>query len=344
MKMGAVPGSTHRSQTSRSRHERPGAQRRACRGDGGPETSVVDRFVDAYRVILIDYPGEPKTYTLTPAAVARDYLAVADAAGIDRFAYAGYSWGCVTGLQLALRTDRLLALVCGGFPAMDGPYDVMLAVTRAMSRGEVPVGTPPSMAVRAQGRQFRTYYQGLAAFDDRLMQGPGSPRSRNLVLRRQCADSVHPRDAAVDVLPYELFAVPVAPHHHGAPAEHVEVEDPLVPDHAGRRARAIRPAPDPKGHRAFGVVGVLAQGAVRAVVVNDAAAGDHYPAATLFDAFHVPHAAFHTQPQTPDVVGARRQRFRALRKDRQREVGVAATRRIALGYVRGQPAAAIELG
>ena len=77
-------------------------------------------------------------YTLTPAAVARNYLAVADAAGIDRFAYAGYSWGCVTGLQLALRSDRLLALVCGGCLAMDGPYDVMLAVTRAMSRGEVP--------------------------------------------------------------------------------------------------------------------------------------------------------------------------------------------------------------
>jgi len=26
------------------------------------------------------------------------------------------------------------------------------------------------MAVRAQGRQFRTYYEGLAAFDDRLIQ------------------------------------------------------------------------------------------------------------------------------------------------------------------------------
>jgi pimeloyl-ACP methyl ester carboxylesterase len=125
----------------------------------------IDGFTDAYRVILIDYPGEPKMYTLTPAAVARDYLAIADAAGAKTFAYYGFSWGCVTGLQLALRTDRLEALVCGGFPAMDGPYDAMLEITRAMTQMQSPMFFPEN------ARQFLTYYEGLQSFDDRVIQG-----------------------------------------------------------------------------------------------------------------------------------------------------------------------------
>ena len=56
---------------------------------------------------------------------------MADAAGADRFAYYGYSWLALAGLQLALRTDRLSALVMGGYPPLDGPYEEMLAVTRA---------------------------------------------------------------------------------------------------------------------------------------------------------------------------------------------------------------------
>ena len=39
----------------------------------------LDRFLDRYRLIFMDYPGEPKMYTLASATVVRDYLAVADA-------------------------------------------------------------------------------------------------------------------------------------------------------------------------------------------------------------------------------------------------------------------------
>jgi len=131
----------------------------------------LDGFADTYRVILIDYPGEPKMYTLTPATVARDYLAIADAAGAERFAYYGFSWGCVTGLQLALRTDRLEALVCGGFPAMDGPYDAMLEVTRAGSQRAISIyGIPPTFAPE-NARQYLTFYEGLQSFNDRAIQG-----------------------------------------------------------------------------------------------------------------------------------------------------------------------------
>ncbi len=41
-----------------------------------------------------------------PAQVCADILAVADAAGADRFAWYGYSWGGVVGLQLAARKER----------------------------------------------------------------------------------------------------------------------------------------------------------------------------------------------------------------------------------------------
>lgn len=58
-----------------------------------------------------DYEGQltahPKPETLTAANVAADLLAIADAAGADRFAYYGYSWLALAGFQLALRTDRL---------------------------------------------------------------------------------------------------------------------------------------------------------------------------------------------------------------------------------------------
>ena len=61
-------------------------------------------------------------------------MAVADAAGAGNFAYYGYSWLAVAGLQLALRTDRLSGLAMGGFPPFGGPYGAMLAVTRVAHR------------------------------------------------------------------------------------------------------------------------------------------------------------------------------------------------------------------
>jgi pimeloyl-ACP methyl ester carboxylesterase len=101
-----------------------------------------------FQVVAADYEGHltehPKPGTLTPTAVAADLLAVADAAGADRFAYYGYSVLAVFGLQLALRTDRLTALAMGGYPPLGGPYDAMLAVT----------GTAHEMAVANQGKEF----------------------------------------------------------------------------------------------------------------------------------------------------------------------------------------------
>jgi pimeloyl-ACP methyl ester carboxylesterase len=125
---------------------------------------------------------------------------VADAAGADRFAYYGYSWLALAGLQLAVRTDRLTALAMGGYPPLDGPYAPMLRVTTAThelakagpaSADAAPAApqapeTPPEeldwsqvemTLTEAQTRQFVTLYQGLQDFDDRAAQARiGCPR------------------------------------------------------------------------------------------------------------------------------------------------------------------------
>jgi pimeloyl-ACP methyl ester carboxylesterase len=153
--------------------------------------SLIDRLGDAFRVVAFDYEGHllrvPKPDTLTPDNVASDLLAVADAAGADRFAYYGYSWLALAGLQLAIRTDRLSALVMGGFPPIGGPYMQMLAVTTATHAMASPASAPspqPSAEppdepagepdwsqvevslTEAQTRQFVTLYQALQGFDD----------------------------------------------------------------------------------------------------------------------------------------------------------------------------------
>src|SRR4029450_4722217 len=106
---------------------------------------LVDGLADAFRVVAFDYEGQvlatPKPDTLVPDNLARDFLAVADSAGAERFAWYGYSWLAVGGLQLAIRTDRLTALVMGGWPPIDGPYAEMLGGAVAAHRlGHQPHG------------------------------------------------------------------------------------------------------------------------------------------------------------------------------------------------------------
>ncbi|WP_329108777.1 alpha/beta hydrolase [Micromonospora sp. NBC_01699] len=162
--------------------------------------NLVDGLADTFRVVAFDYEGHlkaiPKPDTLTPDTIAADLLAIADAVGARQFAYYGYSWLALSGLHLALRTDRLSALVMGGFPPIDGPYAEMLAVTTAThalasptpadpvvnqpdavatddtwtGAGDVDWSTVQVSLTEAQTRQFMTLYLALRGFDDQAAQ------------------------------------------------------------------------------------------------------------------------------------------------------------------------------
>ena len=101
----------------------------------------LDRLTDRYRVILMDYPptgdeARAAAASFDPDRVCADILAVADAAHVDRFAWYGYSWGGVVGLQLATRTNRLSALICGGWPPLGASYRDMTRRCPSGSRNE----------------------------------------------------------------------------------------------------------------------------------------------------------------------------------------------------------------
>jgi pimeloyl-ACP methyl ester carboxylesterase len=161
--------------------------------------SLIDGLRNRFRVVAVPYErhllAAPRPDSLTPDTVAADLLAVADAVGAQRFAYYGYSWLAMAGLQLAIRTDRLTGLVMGGFPPLGGPYAEMLTVTTATHRMSVLDGTPATARptdegtttdrpagdeldwstvevslTKSQTRQFVTLYRALEGFDDRSVQ------------------------------------------------------------------------------------------------------------------------------------------------------------------------------
>lgn len=149
--------------------------------------NLIDGLADTFQVVAFDYQGHvmehPKPDTLTPDNIARDFLAVADAAGAERFAYYGYSWLALSGLQLAVRTDRISALAMGGFPPYAGPYAEMLKVTTATyelatapepapepaaetEQDDDPWSSAAGLPNEEQARQFVTLYENLRDFDD----------------------------------------------------------------------------------------------------------------------------------------------------------------------------------
>jgi pimeloyl-ACP methyl ester carboxylesterase len=128
----------------------------------------LDRLTDRYRVLRVDYPSiggsrDIAPQDLTADRVCADLLAVATAAGFDRFAYWGYSWGAAAGLQLAARTDRLTALVLGGWPPLGAPYKDILQATRLKQ----PDPEPSSLKIlrsKQQYRQWETYYASMLSW------------------------------------------------------------------------------------------------------------------------------------------------------------------------------------
>ncbi len=144
----------------------------------GPDQAAVkdgylSRLTDRYRVLLVDYPNVGRTMVpapedMTPDRVHADLMALADAAGFDRFAYCGHLWGAINGLMLASRTDRVTAtaLVCGTWPPLGAPYGDMLRGVKAQ------LTEPPSHAMvilrdPGQYAQWHTFYRDMQSWPER---------------------------------------------------------------------------------------------------------------------------------------------------------------------------------
>jgi pimeloyl-ACP methyl ester carboxylesterase len=130
----------------------------------------LDRLSDRYRVLRVDYPGiggsrDIAPEDLTADRVCADLLAVATAAGFDRFAYWGYSWGAAVGLQMAERTDRLSALVLGGWPPLGAPYEGILRATR-LKQADPDASSLKVLRSKAQYRQWETWYASMLAWPE----------------------------------------------------------------------------------------------------------------------------------------------------------------------------------
>lgn len=141
----------------------------------GPELQPVldgylDGLTDRYRVLRVDYPGIGGSRDIAPEAltaerVCADLLAVASAAGFDRFAYWGHSWGGAVGLQLAHRSDRLSALVVGGWPPLGAPYRAVLQATRLKQADPEP-SSLKVLRSKDQYRQWEHFYASLLTWPE----------------------------------------------------------------------------------------------------------------------------------------------------------------------------------
>jgi pimeloyl-ACP methyl ester carboxylesterase len=146
---------------------------------------VFDGYVgplkNRFSLILIDYPSIGKSRDIAPEdltadRVCADLLRVASAAGHERFAYWGYSWSAAVGLQLAARTDRLSALVIGGWPPLDAPYANILEASRRKI-GRVEPGSRVILRNDDQYRQWSSFYASMITWEeDRSVSAIQCPR------------------------------------------------------------------------------------------------------------------------------------------------------------------------
>lgn len=107
----------------------------------------VERLKRDFFVIVADYPrgigrtGHPQQLAFSPDIAAEEYERIADAAGVGRFGWVGYSFGGAMGVQVACRSDRVAALAIGGFPPLNAPFQLMVELSSSMARN--PPSLPP---------------------------------------------------------------------------------------------------------------------------------------------------------------------------------------------------------
>jgi pimeloyl-ACP methyl ester carboxylesterase len=114
------------------------------RTEGDDTQRWIDGLKQEFFVIVADYPrgmgrtGNPLGMEFTADVAAEEYARIADAAGVDRFGWVGYSYGAAIGLQVACRSGRVSALAIGGFPPLNAPFRKMVEVTTRVATTPQP--------------------------------------------------------------------------------------------------------------------------------------------------------------------------------------------------------------
>ena len=114
------------------------------RTDGDDTQSWIDGLKEEFFLITADYPrgfgrtGHPLGMDFTPDVAAEEYARIADAAGVGRFGWVGYSYGGAMGVQVACRSGRVSALAVGGFPPLQAPFREMVEITTRMAASPPP--------------------------------------------------------------------------------------------------------------------------------------------------------------------------------------------------------------
>ena len=131
---------------------------------------LLETLTEKYQVLYVDYPrgtGQstgPLPGDINPDTVAEDYVAVADAAGIDRFVAMGYSWGAGFGIHVASRTKRCAGLAIGGWPVLGAPYVEILEGSGAVSSG-LPADTAAGQVMRSNTKFYADIVADIGSGD-----------------------------------------------------------------------------------------------------------------------------------------------------------------------------------
>jgi pimeloyl-ACP methyl ester carboxylesterase len=201
----AILFETHGSRTSPAVFLGPHFYRTRERRDESCTVSWIEALESEFFLIIADYPrgigstGNPQRLSYSAEVAAREYELIADAAGVHRFAWVGYSFGGAIGVQLACRTDRVSALAIGGFPPLNAPFKRVAQLAREMALTPPPVPESwdvgvlwstvafyesllswPERAAVAALKMPRLVYMG--EFDDGLGPRGEIPLARNLHL------------------------------------------------------------------------------------------------------------------------------------------------------------------
>ncbi len=135
-----------------------------------PYTSAwIERLKQDFFLITADYPRgvgrtrSPLGLAYTPDIAVEECERIADAAGVDRFGWLGYSFGGALGVQFACRSPRIAALVVGGFPPLRGPFQLLAEIlaSEAVLSAAAPRRVDPAILWTAVG-----FYRSLLSWPE----------------------------------------------------------------------------------------------------------------------------------------------------------------------------------